>query len=101
MLNIILVALIVITFVWYFYFKTKQFRTPLPIRKKWFGAKASVCLGAFLLFFGINFIIIYQSSVTYVVAGLFILLGGYFTYHNVKVAKHYGQFVEEELSINQ
>jgi len=101
MLNILLVATIVVTFVWYFYFKTKQFRTPLPIRKKWLGAKASVCLGAFLLFFGINFIIVYQSSITYVVAGLFILLGSYFTYHNIKVAKHYGQFVKEELSINQ
>jgi len=101
MLNILLAAAIVVTFVWYFYFKTKQFRATLPIRKKWFGAKASVCLGACLLFFGINYLFVYQSSITYVISGLFILLGGYFMYHNLKVAKHYKQFVEEELSINQ
>ncbi|MFF2755186.1 YtpI family protein [Psychrobacillus sp. NPDC058041] len=100
-LNGIFILAIVVSFVWYFYFKTKQFRTTLPIRKKWFSAKASVCLGAFLLFFGLNFLIVFPSSVTYVISALFILLGGYFMYYNYKVFKHYGQFVEEELSLNK
>ncbi|TQR08439.1 YtpI family protein [Psychrobacillus soli] len=99
--NGILICAIVVSFVWYFYFKTKQLRTHLPIRKKWFAAKAAVCLGAFVFFFGINFLFIYQSSVTYAVTGLFVLLGGYFMYHNYKASKHYGQFVEEELTLNQ
>ncbi|MEK4486728.1 YtpI family protein [Psychrobacillus sp. FSL H8-0484] len=100
-LNVLFVIAIVVSFVWYFYYKTKQLRTTLPIRKKWFAAKASACLGAFLLFFGLNFLVVYQSGVTYVVSGLFILLGGYFMYHNFKAAKHYGQFVKEEVSLNQ
>lgn len=100
-LNVILICAIVVSFVWYFYFKTKQLRTHLPIRKKWFAARASVCLGAFMLFFGINFLNIYQSSVTYAVSGLFVLIGGYFMYHNYKASKHYRQFVEEELRLNQ
>ena len=100
-LNGIFVLAIVVSFVWYFYFKTKQLRTTLPIRKKWYGAKASACLGAFLFFFGCNFLLIYQSSVTFIVSGLFILLGGYFMYHNFKAFKHYGKFVNEELTLNQ
>lgn len=100
-LNMILVFGIVVSFVWYFYFKTKQLRTNLPIRKKWFAAKASLCLGAFIFFFGINFLYIYQSSITYIVSGLFILLGAYVMYHNYKASKHYGQFVQEELTLNE
>lgn len=99
--NGIFIVAIVLSFVWYFYFKTKQFRTVLPIRKKWYAAKAAVCLGAFLLFFGCNFLIVYPSTITYVVSALFILLGGYFMYHNYKASKHYGKFVEEELSLNK
>ena len=100
-LNGILVLGIIVSFVWYFYFKTKQLRTTLPIRKKWYTAKASVCLGAFILFFGFNFMLIYQSTLTYVVSIIFVLIGGYFMYHHYKAAKHYGQFVQEELSLNQ
>ncbi|TQR19900.1 hypothetical protein FG384_10165 [Psychrobacillus vulpis] len=96
-----LVFAIIVSFVWYFYFKTKQFRTNLPIRKKWFSAKASICLGAFLLFFGFNYLLVFPSSVTYVISGLFIFLGGYFMFHNFKASKHYGKFVEEELSLNK
>lgn len=100
-LNGIFVTAIIVSFVWYFYFKTKQFRTHLPIRKKWFAAKAAICLGAFLLFFGLNFLLVFPSSVTYVISALFILLGGYFMYYHYKVSKHYGQFVKEELSLNK
>lgn len=100
-LNFIFILAIVVSFVWYFYFKTKQFRTTLPIRKKWFAAKASICLGAFILFFGLNFLIVFPSTLTYVISAIFILLGGYFMYHNYKLSKHYGQFVQEELDLNK
>lgn len=100
-INGVFVVGIIVSFVWYFYFKTKQLRTSLPIRKKWFAAKASLCLGAFLVFFGLNYIIIYPTSVTYVISALFVLLGAYFMYHNYKASKHYSQFVDEELILNK
>ena len=100
-INGILVFGIIVSFVWYLYFKTKQIRTYLPIRKKWFAARSSVCLGAFIALFGLNFLYIYQSSITVVVSIIFIVLGGYFMYHNIKAAKHYGKFVKEELELNQ
>ena len=100
-LNGILVLGIIVSFVWYFYFKTKQLRTTLPIRRKWYTSKASICLGAFIFFFGLNFMLIYQSTLTYVISIIFVLIGGYFMYYHYKAAKHYGQFVQEELSLNQ
>ncbi|WP_313891586.1 YtpI family protein [Psychrobacillus sp.] len=100
-LNGILVLGIIVSFVWYFYFKTKQLRTSFPIRKKWYAAKASLCLGALLVFFGFNYLIVYPSGLTYAVSALFVILGSYFMYHNYKAFKHYGQFVDEELSLNK
>ena len=100
-INGILVVGIIVSFVWYLYFKTKQIRTYLPIRKKWYAARSSVCLGAFIALFGVNFLYIYQSGITVIVSAIFIILGVYFMYHNWKAAKHYGKFVQEELELNQ
>ncbi|AYC29841.1 YtpI family protein [Paenisporosarcina cavernae] len=100
MVNLFLVIGIVISAVFYLYFKTKQFRSSLPITKKWYANRALISLGSLLVFFGINQMILYPSTLTYVIGALFILLGigtvGYYW----KVAKHYGQFVKEEQAIN-
>lgn len=98
---LVFVLLIIVSFVFYFYYKTKQFRATLPIRKKWYGATAALCLGAFMLFFGINQLFIFQTAVTYIIAGIFIVLGLAMMVTNYKAAKHYHQFVEEESRLNQ
>ncbi|MER2237679.1 MAG: YtpI family protein, partial [Psychrobacillus sp.] len=53
-LNGILVLGIIVSFVWYFYFKTKQFRSPLPIAKNWYKSKANIGFGSFILAFSLN-----------------------------------------------
>lgn len=100
-LNLIFVALIVISFVAYFYYKTKQFRSTLPIRRKWYKAKAEVALGLFLIFFGVNAIIVNKSAVSVIIAILFFVVGGYVSYDNYKRAKHEGKFVQEEYELNK
>lgn len=101
LLNIILVALITITFVAYFFYKTKQFRSTLPIRRKWYKAKAGVALGLFLIMFGINAIVINQSAVSFIVAIIFFVVGAFEAYNNYKRAKHEGKFVKEEFELNK
>lgn len=101
LLNIIFIAFITISFIAYFYYKTKQFRSTLPIRTKWYKAKAGVALGLFLIFFGINAVIIYQSAVSYIVAIIFFLVGAFEAYNNFKRAKHEGKFVKEEYELNK
>ncbi|TWT26361.1 YtpI family protein [Planomicrobium sp. CPCC 101110] len=97
----IFVLLIVVSFVFYFYYKTKQFRTSLPIRKNWYASMASVALGSFVMFFGINQLFLFQTVVTYIVAGIFIVLGLGLIVYNFKAAKHYRSFLDEETRLNK
>lgn len=101
MINALFVVLIVLSFVLYFYFKTKQFRSELPIAKKWYANRALVALGSLLFFFGINQISLFPSTLTYVISGVLILIGLYTMIYYFRVAKHYGQFVEEEFHLNK
>ena len=100
-LNFFLVACIVISFVFYFYFKTKQFRSTLPIRKKWYTAKASVALGIFLVLFGINATIIYPDWLGIFVAIVFVIIGAGLSFTSFKRMQHEGKFVQQEYELNK
>ena len=101
MINAILIFLIVVSFAFYFYFKTKQFRSELPIAKKWYANRALVALGSLLFFFGLNQLFLFPTTLTYVISGLFIVIGLFTMINYYRVAKHYGQFVEEEFNLNK
>lgn len=103
MLNYLFVFFIITFAVFYFYFKTKQFRTTrmLPIRKKMYASMAGASLGGLLLFFGLNQLVLFDKVITYVIAAIFILLGLYVLVYNYRAYKHYSQFVIEEAEINQ
>lgn len=98
---LIFIFLMIFSIMFYFYYKTKQFRTSLPIRKKWYAATAAVFLGSFGVFLGIDLVIVFQTPLTYTVAAIFIILGIAFSVHNYKAAKHYHQFVAEETRLNK
>ena len=100
-LNYLFVAGIILSFVAYFYYKTKQFRSTLPIRKKWYTAKAGVAIGIFLIFFGLNATIIYPTGVGYAVAAVFILFGAGQAFNHYKRVRHEGQYVQEEYELNK
>lgn len=93
--------LIIVSILFYFYYKTKQFRATLPIRKKWYAASASVFLGSFVFFFGVNQLTIFQSTVTYIISAVFMVLGLALMIYNFKAARHYHQFVAEESRLNE
>lgn len=102
-LNFIIVFLIIFSGVAYFYFKTRQFRTSLrfPIQKKMYASMAGASLGALLLFFGINQFIIFDGMITYIIAAIFIVLGLISFTHHYRAHKHYKQFVNEEMILNE
>lgn len=93
--------LIIVSILFYFYYKTKQFRATLPIRRKWYASTASIFLGSFVFFFGINQLTIFQSVVTYIISGIFIVLGLALMIYNYKAARHYHKFVAEESRLNE
>ncbi|CAM5202143.1 YtpI-like protein OS=Ureibacillus acetophenoni OX=614649 GN=SAMN05877842_102500 PE=4 SV=1 [Ureibacillus acetophenoni] len=99
--NYLFLTVVVIAFVVYFYYKTKQFRSTLPIRKKWYKAKAGIALGIFIIAFGINAVIIHQSLVSYIICALFVLIGLMQAYSNFSRMRHEGKFVQEEYELNR
>lgn len=70
-----LVSLIVISFLFYLFYKMKQFRSNLPAERKWLSAKANIALGFFILLFGVNQLFIFKTTMTYVISAIFVMLG--------------------------
>lgn len=101
MLNLIFVFAIIISFVVYFYFKTKQFRSALPIAKNWYKSKANVGFGTFMVLFALNQAYLFPSLFTFIIVAILVILGTLVMIENIKKVRHYGQFVEEEYQINQ
>lgn len=100
-LNYVFILFIVVAAVAYFYFKTKQFRTIYPIRKKWYKAKAGIALGVFVAVFGINTALLYSDAVAYVIGAIFILVGSTMISNHYKRMRHEGKFVQEEYELNK
>lgn len=100
-LNYALIFVIIVTAVAYFFFKTKQFRTTLPIRKKWYKAKAGVALGCFILAFGLNTCVLYPDAVGLIVGALFIFLGFLLVSGQLKRVRHEGKYILEEYELNK
>ena len=101
MLNLIFTALIVFSAVAYLYFKTKQFRTALQAERQYHRSSASAALGAFMMLFGVNQLLLFSGLITYLVAAVFILLGLYVLVHNIRARNHYAGFLEEERRLNE
>lgn len=100
LLNILFIIVIVISAVFYLYFKTKQHRTHYPIRKKWYQSKAGTSLGLFISSFGVNTAFIYQDALTYIIGAIFISLGSFMISSNIKRMRHEGKFIKEEYELN-
>lgn len=101
--NFFLVFLIIACAVFYFYFKTRQFRTRqvFPIRKKMYASMAGASLGGLSLFYGINQLILFDGIITYIIVAVFIAVGAYVGIFNYRAYKHYRSFVDEETKLNE
>ena len=85
----ILVFLIVLSLSFYVFYKIKQIRTKMPMEKRMRSGQSSMTLGLFVFLFGLNLLFLFSSIVSYIVAAIFILIGGanairgfkYYRYH--------------------
>ncbi|WP_246027557.1 MULTISPECIES: YtpI family protein [Lysinibacillus] len=99
--NFFFLTLIILSFVAYFYFKTKQFRATLPIRKKWYKAQSGVALGCFLISFGCNAGVVHPTLVGYGIGAIFVIFGFMYAFSQFKRVRHEGRFVKEEYELNK
>ncbi|RHW40737.1 hypothetical protein D1B31_11130 [Neobacillus notoginsengisoli] len=95
-----LVIVIIISLAFYVFYKIKYVRSSRPAEKKWISAKSSIALGAFVFTFGINQLFLTHSPVTYLVAAVFILLGGINIWSGIKAYKFYLPHAIEEAEGN-
>lgn len=66
------------------------------MEKKWLSGKSSMALGLFVFGFGVNQLFLYPTTTTYIVAALFILIGGFSIFGGYKMYKHYLPFAIKE-----
>lgn len=92
----ILAAMIVVCLVFYVYYKIKFVRSSRPAERKWLSAKSSIALGLFVALFGLNQLYLFQTMVTYIVAGLFIILGSLSALAGYKQYKHFSPIAAKE-----
>lgn len=85
----ILVFFIIISLVFYLFYKTKYIRSRRPAERHWLSAKSGIALGLFVSLFGINQLFLFHSTITYFIAVIFILLGGYNIYGGIRAYKFY------------
>ncbi|MDQ0343537.1 energy-coupling factor transporter transmembrane protein EcfT [Lederbergia wuyishanensis] len=60
------------------------------------NGKSSVALGLFVLLFGINQLFLYDTTLTYIIAAVFILMGGFSAWIGYKAYRHHVPYVIKE-----
>lgn len=58
-------------------------------------------LAAFIILFGFNQALMFPDWITFLIAGLFVIIGAVLGVGSYRRVKHYGQFVEEEYELNK
>lgn len=88
-MSIIFVMIFVVSIVLYIYYKVAILKTKDGLTQRYFNSKARMCLGSFILFFGMNQYLTYGTKLSLFIGIIFILLGGLQLISGYKEAKHY------------
>lgn len=86
---IIFPIIIVVSAVLYIYYKVAILKSKDVLTQKYFNGRARMCLGAFLLFFGINQYLFYLSKTSLFIGAVFVLFGALQLTRGFKESKHY------------
>ncbi|HLR75131.1 MAG TPA: YtpI family protein [Virgibacillus sp.] len=86
---LIFALIIVISVVLYIYYKVAILKSTDRLTQEYFNAKSRLCLGSFIIAFGINQYILYQTRLTLFIGIIFIILGGLQLNVGFKEARHY------------
>ncbi|KAB7705911.1 hypothetical protein F9802_12650 [Bacillus aerolatus] len=92
----VLVFLIVLSFSFYIIYKVQYVRSRRPMEKKWLSAKSSMALGLFVGCFGLNTLFIQQTTISYIVAAFFLLIGFASLWAGFKAYRHFLPYARKE-----
>ena len=85
----IVAVLILLSAILYIYYKVQILRTRDSLRQVYFNAKAKLCLGSLVFFFGVNQYILYQTRLSLFLGIVFLLFGGALAVRGIRETKHY------------
>ncbi|WP_075982554.1 YtpI family protein [Bacillus massilinigeriensis] len=85
----ILVIFIILSFSFYIFYKIKSVRCKRPAEKKWISSKSSIALGLFVALFGVNQIFLYNTTLTYIIAAIFVIIGLLSVWGGIKAYKFF------------
>ncbi|MFC0270288.1 YtpI family protein [Metabacillus herbersteinensis] len=94
----IFVILIIFSLSFYLYYKVKFYRSRKPYEKQWISSKSSIALGVFVLFFGLNQLFMYRSTVSLVIGIVFVIVGIGSCWAGYRAFKHYSPLAIKEAS---
>jgi len=86
---IIFPIVIVISITLYVYYKVAIVKSKDILTQKYFNGKSRICLGLFILFFGVNQYFFYESGLSLFIGIIFALLGMMQLIRGYKEARHY------------
>ncbi|HLU22527.1 YtpI family protein [Lederbergia graminis] len=91
-----LVFVIVLSLSFYVFYKIKYVRSKRPMEKRMLNGKSSLALGIFVAFFGINQLFLYDTTTTYIIAAIFIILGSFSAWVGFRTYRHHVPYVLRE-----
>ncbi|CAD2075114.1 YtpI family protein [Phocicoccus pinnipedialis] len=83
------VTLLILSFLIFLIYKVLQVRTRRDVRKAYYNAMSRMWFGLFMVIFGINSMIQFNTVVSYIIGGIFILFGGFNAWHFNKARKYF------------
>ncbi|HLR62972.1 MAG TPA: YtpI family protein [Lentibacillus sp.] len=88
---IIFPIVIVLSLVFWVYYKVAILKSDDGLTQAYFNAKSRICLGSFIFFFAINQYIFYQTKLSLFIGIVFLFFGSMNLYVGLKETKHYRQ----------
>ena len=86
---VIFPIIVVISVVLYVYYKVAILKSKDGLTQRYFNAKSRMCLGTFILFFGVNAYVTFQDRLSLFVAIVFLAFGCMQIVTGYKRVKHY------------
>ncbi|WP_368652330.1 YtpI family protein [Ornithinibacillus sp. 4-3] len=85
----LLPIIIILSVVFYIYYKVAILKTRDRLTQLYFNAKSRICLGSFILFFGINQYRVFQTQISLFIMIVFVVLGVMQIVRGFNESKHY------------
>lgn len=80
-----LALLCVLAITMYLYYKTKFFRTKDQQERVWLTCKSNIALGLFVFFFGINQLVVWDTTITKIIGILFLIVGALSVFQGFRI----------------